>query len=66
MVTRINIPITRIKEKKGSYALPKSEETDTVELKYTDIDGLVDNTKLYIYENGTDEELWFLKLIKEF
>jgi hypothetical protein len=40
------------------------KEADTDKLKYTDIDGSVDKTKLCIYENGSDEE--FLKLIKEF
>jgi len=46
------------------YQIRNSKETETVELKYTDIDGQVDKTKLHIYENGSDEEL--LKLIKEF
>ncbi len=34
-----------------------------VELKYTDMDGAVDKTKLNIFEDGPDEE--FLKLVKE-
>jgi hypothetical protein len=46
------------------YQIQKLKETNTVELKYTDIDRLVDKTKLHIYENGMDEEL--LKLVKEF
>ena len=36
---------------------------NTVELKYTDMDGAVDKTKLNIFEDGPDEE--FLKLVKE-
>jgi hypothetical protein len=46
------------------YQIRNSKETSTVELKYTDLDGAVDKTKLNIYEDGSDEE--FLKLIKEF
>jgi hypothetical protein len=46
------------------YQIRKSKETNTVELKRTDLDGAVDKTKLNIYEDGTDEE--FLKLVKEF
>ena len=46
------------------YQIRNSKETNTVELKYTDMDGAVDKTKLSIYEDGSDEE--FLKLVKEF
>jgi hypothetical protein len=46
------------------YQIQNSKETNTVELKCTDLDGAVDKTKLNIYEDGTDEE--FLKLLKEF
>ncbi len=41
-----------------------SKGADTVELKYTDIDGSVDKMKFHIYKNGTDKEI--LELIKEF
>jgi hypothetical protein len=46
------------------YQIQSSKETNSAELKYTDMDGSVDKTKLNIPEDGTDEE--FLKLIKEF
>jgi hypothetical protein len=46
------------------YQIRNSKETNTVELKYTDMDGAVDKTKLSIYEDGSDEK--FLKLVKEF
>ena len=46
------------------YQIQNLKETNTVELKYTHMDGAVDITKLNIYEDGSDEE--FLKLVKEF
>jgi hypothetical protein len=46
------------------YQIRNSKETNTVELKCTDLDGAVDKTKLNIYGDGTDEE--FLKLLKGF
>lgn len=46
------------------YQIRNFKETNTVELKKTDMDGSVDKTKLNVYEDGTDEE--FLKLVKEF
>jgi hypothetical protein len=46
------------------YQIQNSKEIITVELKYTDMVGAVDKTKLNIYEDGSDEE--FLKLVKEF
>jgi hypothetical protein len=46
------------------YQIRNSKDTNSVELKYTDMDGSVDKTKLNVYEDGSDEE--FLKLIKEF
>jgi hypothetical protein len=54
------------KDKKNHmhYQIQNSKETNSVELKYTGMDGAVDKTKLNIYKDGTDEE--FLKLIKEF
>jgi hypothetical protein len=41
-----------------------SKELNSAELKYTDMDGAVDKTKLNIYKDGSNED--FLKLIKEF
>jgi hypothetical protein len=46
------------------HQIRNSKETSMVELKYTDLDGAVDKTKLNIYEDGTDEE--FLNLVKVF
>jgi hypothetical protein len=46
------------------YRIRNSKDANSVELKYTDMDGSVDKTKLNVYEDGSDEE--FLKLIKEF
>jgi hypothetical protein len=46
------------------YQIRNSKETNTVELKYTRIDGVVDKTKFNIFEDGNDEE--YLKLMKEF
>jgi hypothetical protein len=46
------------------YQILNSKESNSVELKYTDMDGSVDKTKWNVYEDGSDEE--FLKLIKEF
>ena len=31
-----------------------SKDTNTVELKYTDLDGAMDKTKLNIFEDGSD------------
>jgi len=46
------------------YQIRNSKDANSVELKYTDMDGSVDKTKLNVYEDGSDEE--FLKLVKEF
>ena len=46
------------------YQIRYSKDANSVELKYTDMDGSVDKTKLNVYEDGSDEE--FLKLVKEF
>ncbi len=46
------------------YQIRNSKETETVELKYTDIDGSVDKTKFHIYKNGSDDV--FLEQIKQF
>ncbi len=43
------------------YHISKSKEANTVELKYTDMEGAVDKTKLNVYEDGSDKE--FLKLV---
>jgi len=45
------------------YQVSNSKETNSVELKNT-VDGIVEKTKLSIYEDGSDEA--YLKMIKEF
>jgi hypothetical protein len=45
------------------YQVSNSKETNSVELKNT-VDGIVEKTKLSIYEDGSDETC--LKMIKEF
>ena len=45
------------------YQVSSSKETNSVELKNT-VDGIVEKTKLSIYEDGSDEA--YLKMIKEF
>ncbi len=65
MVRRIHIQTIRNKDKEVAmkYQIWNSKETNTVELKFTDIDRSVDKTKFNINEDGTDDE--FLKLSQD-
>ena len=45
------------------YQIQKSKDDSSVEFKY-EIDGIMERTKINIYEDGNDEE--YLKMIKEF
>jgi len=37
------------------YQIRYSKDANSVELKYTDMDGSVDKTKLNLYEDGSEE-----------
>ena len=45
------------------YQVQKSKDASSVEFKY-EIDGIMERTKINIYEDGNDEE--YLRMIKEF
>jgi hypothetical protein len=45
------------------YQIQKSKDASSVEFKY-EIDGIMERTKINIYEDGNDEE--YLRMIKEF
>jgi hypothetical protein len=62
---RSNVPKTTNKKIKFQcVSNSNSKETNPGELIHTGIDGVVDKTKLNIFEDGSDEE--YLKFIKEF
>ena len=45
------------------YQIQNSKDASSVEFKY-EIDGIMERTKINIYEDGNDEE--YLRMIKEF